>query len=97
MLLKYLNAFIFYSLNPPYVCLFSIHNIFFSWSHAQGHFLPQCRSTGNTGQHSARTEGGANTLDMLGIILSSEDFSIQVPQSEVTDLKMTIKPFHASG
>lgn len=50
-------------------------------------FFTQCSSTGNTGQHSALTEEGAKTLDVLGINLSSDDFSVQVPQLEVTDLQ----------
>lgn len=95
VLLKYLNAFIFYC-PLPYVCLlfslFILSNLIF-FSHAQGHFLTNCRS--NTGQHSALTEGGANTLHVSDLNLTS--FSVQVPQPEVTDLKMTRKPFKVSG
>lgn len=54
---------------------------------AQGHFFTQCSSAGNTGQHSALTEEGAKTLDVMGINISSDDFSVQVPQWEVRDLQ----------
>jgi len=40
----------------PHVCLF------FSWTRALFHSLQD-----NTGDHSALTEGGANTLDVPGI------------------------------
>lgn len=71
-----------------------ILSFFLNLMHKGIFLLTNCRS--NTGQHSALTEGGANTLHVLGLNLTSEDFSVQVPQPEVTDLKMTRKPFKVS-
>lgn len=61
----------------------------------KGIFSLKAEALDNTGQHSALTEGGANTLDVLGIIRKTSVF--RFPPPEVTDLKMTRKPFHASG